>query len=111
MCVFVSIRGKSYRCLSERLTSSSDTLTDAGAACRIVQLEAGGVEDFIDYLVGAGRIDEAASRLAQAINDDGWGVRVQGVGPDSRGMLGLCKVTVSTDAPPVGDSCGGEGAA
>ena len=31
------------------------------------------MEEYVDYLVSAGKLDEAASRMAQAINDDKYG--------------------------------------
>jgi len=37
------------------------------------QLDAGAVEDYVDYLISAGRVDEAAEQLAKAVNDDEYG--------------------------------------
>ena len=37
---------------------------------RHLQFDAAGREDFIDYLLGAGHVDEAAAQIAAAVNDE-----------------------------------------
>ena len=58
------------------------------------QLDAGAVEDYVDYLISAGRVDEAAEQLAKAVNDDEYGCKQRSRNGTITGSLTLSEIAL-----------------